>query len=54
MNTELWLDHNVSSSNKHDKSAKDYRFTDLVKTGHGRKQHQVAMFRAQNQHATET
>ena len=31
MNTELWLVHNISSSNKHGKSAKDYRFTDLVK-----------------------
>ena len=31
MNTELWLDHNISSSNKHDKSTKDNRFTDLVK-----------------------
>ena len=31
MNTELQLDHNISSSNKHGKSAKDNRFTDLVK-----------------------
>ena len=31
MNTELWLVHNISSSNKHGKSAKDNRFTDLVK-----------------------
>ena len=31
MNTELQLVHNISSSNKHGKSAKDYRFTDLVK-----------------------
>ena len=31
MNTELWLDHNTSSSNKHGKSEKDNRFTDLVK-----------------------
>ena len=31
MNTELWLDHNISRSNKHGKSAKDYRFTDFVK-----------------------
>ena len=31
MNTELWLHHNISSSNKHDKSAKDIRFTDLEK-----------------------
>ena len=29
--TELRLDHNISSSNKHGKSAKDNRFTDLVK-----------------------
>ena len=47
MNTELWLIHSIAGSNKHGKSAKDNRFTDLVKiTGHGRKQHQVAMFRA--------
>ena len=31
MNTELRLDHNISSSNRHGKSAKDNRFTDLVK-----------------------
>ena len=31
MNTELWLDHNISSSNKHGKIAKDNRFRDLVK-----------------------
>ena len=31
MNTELWLVHNISSSSKHGKSAKGYRFTDLVK-----------------------
>ena len=31
MNTELWLVHKISSPNKHGKSAKDYRFTDLVK-----------------------
>ena len=31
MNTELWLDHNITGSNKHGKSAKDNRFTDLVK-----------------------
>ena len=28
MNTELQLDHNITSSNKHGKSAKDNRFTD--------------------------
>ena len=31
MNTELRLDHNMTGSNKHSKSAKDMRFTDLVK-----------------------
>ena len=31
MNTELWLDHNITSSNKHGKSAKDNRFTYLEK-----------------------
>ena len=31
MNTELRLDHKISSSNKHGKSAKDNRFTDLEK-----------------------
>ena len=31
MNTELLLVHNISSSNRHGNSAKDYRFTDLVK-----------------------
>ena len=31
MNTELPLDHNITSSNKRGKSAKDNRFTDLVK-----------------------
>ena len=31
MNTELRLDHTITGSNKHDKSAKDIRFTDLVK-----------------------
>ena len=30
MNTELRLVHKISSSNKHGKSAKDNRFTDLV------------------------
>ena len=30
MNTELRLVHNISSSNKHGKSAKDISFTDLV------------------------
>ena len=32
MNTELRLDHNITGSNKHRKSAKDIRFTDLVKS----------------------
>ena len=31
MNTELWLVHIITSSNKQGKSAKDNRFTDLVK-----------------------
>ena len=31
MNSELWLVHNISSSNKHGKSAKDNRITDDVK-----------------------
>ena len=31
MNTELRLDHNITGSNKHGKSAKDIRFTDFVK-----------------------
>ena len=31
MNTELRLDHNITGSNKHGKSAKGIRFTDLVK-----------------------
>ena len=31
MNTELRLVHNITGSNKHGKSAKEIRFTDLVK-----------------------
>ena len=31
MNTELRLVHNISNTNKHGKSAKDNKFTDLVK-----------------------
>ena len=31
MNTELRLDDNITGSNKHGKSAKDIRFTDLEK-----------------------
>ena len=31
MNTEIRLDHNITGSNKHGKSAKDNRFTDLGK-----------------------
>ena len=31
MSTELRLDHNITGSNKHGKSAKDNRFTDSVK-----------------------
>ena len=31
MNTELRLDHTITGSNKHGKSAKDISFTDLEK-----------------------
>ena len=31
MNIELWLNHTRTGSNKHVKSAKDIRFTDLEK-----------------------
>ena len=31
MNIELRLDHKITGSNKHGKSTKDIRFTDLVK-----------------------
>ena len=31
MNIELWLDHKITGSNKHGKSAKDISITDLVK-----------------------
>ena len=31
MNTELRLDHNITDSNNHGKSARDISFTDLVK-----------------------
>ena len=31
MNTELWLVHTTVGSNRHGKSAKEIRFTDLVK-----------------------
>ena len=31
MNTEIWLDHKTAGSNKNGRSAKDKRFTDLVK-----------------------
>ena len=31
MNTKLQLNHKIEGSNKHGKSAKDNRFTDLVK-----------------------
>ena len=31
MDIELRPDHNITGSNKHGKSAKDIRFTDLVK-----------------------
>ncbi len=50
MNTELRLDHNITNSNKHGKSAKDISFIDLEKLLTGQKQHQEAMFRASKQH----
>ena len=50
MNTELWLNHTRTGSNKHDKSAKDISFT-VVKILTCQKQHQEAMFRASKQHA---
>ena len=31
MNTDLWIDHHITGSNKHGKSAKGIRFTDFVK-----------------------
>ena len=31
MNTKLWLNHTIAGSNKHGKSAKDIRCTDLEK-----------------------
>ena len=31
MNPELWLDHITAGSNKHGKSEKDIRFSDMVK-----------------------
>ena len=31
MKIEIWLDHTITGSNKHGKSAKDISFTDLVK-----------------------
>ena len=34
VNTELRLDHNITGSNKHGKSAKDNRFTDSEITGY--------------------
>ena len=54
MNTELSPEINRTCSKGHGKIANNNRFTDCEITGHGRKQHQVAMFRAQNQHATGT
>ena len=35
MNTELRLDHTITGSNKHGKSAKDISLTDGENTGHG-------------------
>ena len=54
MNNEIRLKHTRIGSNKHDKSAKDISFTDLVKILTCQKQHQEAMFRASKQHATGT
>ena len=54
MNTELRLDHTITGSNKHGKSAKDVRFIDLGHYWTWHKQHQEAMFRASYQHATGT
>ena len=54
MNTELWLDHTITVSNKHGKSAKDISFTDLVKILNMAETASVAMFGARNQHATGT
>ena len=54
MNTELRLDHSITGSNKHGKSAKDISITDLVKILTCQKQHQEALFRASKQHATGT
>ena len=54
MYTELRLDHNITGSNKHGKSAKDISITDLEKLLTCQKQHQEAMFRASKQHATGT
>ena len=55
MNTELSPEITRTSSKGYGKIANNNRFTDLAEiTGHGRKQHQVAMFRARNQHATGT
>ena len=51
MNTELQLVHNISSSNKHGKSAKDYRFTDLVKNWTWQKsasEHEINMLQELN------
>ena len=47
MNTELWLNHTRTGSNKQGKSTKDA-------TGTYEKSHQEAMFRASKQHATGT
>ena len=52
MNTELWLNHTITSSNKHHKSAKDISFTDLQKILSMEKQHHIAMFGASKPHAT--
>ena len=52
MNTELSPEISRTCSKGHGKIGNNNRFTEI--TGHGRKQHQVAMFRARNKHATGT
>ena len=54
MNTELRLDHKITGSNKHGKSAKDISIIALVKILTYQKSHQEAMFRARKQHTTGT
>ena len=54
MNTELRLDHNISSSNKHGKSAKDNRITDLVKNWAWQKTASGSNVQGTKKHATGT